>query len=123
MKGPYERLKYDLRRLWECPVCHKRERTPGTVTSRFCQCQMKQVDGQPVVMKLIEDGPQRVAPPVVIVHEPLPPLPPLVIEPAASETLPLTPAETPVPPTTVIPPPTEPLLGLEDEPGGASDAR
>ena len=21
MRGPYERLKYDLRRLWECPVC------------------------------------------------------------------------------------------------------
>lgn len=122
MKGPYERLKYDLRRLWECPVCHKRERTPGWATSRFCHCQMKQVDGQPVVMKLIEDGPQRVAPPVVIVHEPLLPLPPLVIEPPASESPPLTPAETPAPPPTVIPPPAQPLLGLPDEPGGTTDA-
>ena len=43
MKGPYERLKYDLRRLWECPACHKRERTPGSVSSRHCLCQMKQV--------------------------------------------------------------------------------
>jgi hypothetical protein len=85
MKGPYERLKYDLRRLWECPACHKRERTPGSATSHFCQCQMKQADGQPIVMKLIEDGPQRVVPPVVIEHEPLPPVPPLVLEPDARD--------------------------------------
>jgi hypothetical protein len=66
MKGPYERLKYDLRRLWECPVCKRRERTAGSVTSRLCLCQMKHADGKPVVMKLVEDGPQRVAPPVAI---------------------------------------------------------
>ena len=64
MKGPYERLKYDLRRVWECPVCKRRERTAGTVTFRHCNCWMKQVDGQPVVMKLVEDGVQRVIPPV-----------------------------------------------------------
>jgi hypothetical protein len=62
MKGPYERLKYDLRRVWECPVCKRRERTPGSVTSRHCLCQMKQADGAPVVMKLLEDGPRRVLP-------------------------------------------------------------
>ena len=84
MKGPHERLKYDLRRLWECPVCHRHERTPGSVSSRLCMCQMKQVDGAPVVMKLLADGAQRVVPPVVIQHEPLPPLPPLAIEPAVS---------------------------------------
>src|SRR5436853_6517587 len=61
MKGPHERLKYDLRRVWECPVCKRRERTAGTVTYRHCQCRMKQVDGQPVVMKLVEDGVQRMA--------------------------------------------------------------
>ena len=38
MKGPYERLKYDLRRVWECPVCHRRERTEGLVTSVGCRC-------------------------------------------------------------------------------------
>jgi hypothetical protein len=89
MKGPYERFKYDLRRLWECPACHKRERAPGSVTSRLCLCQMKQPEGQPVVMKLLEDGPQRVVPPVVIAHEPLPPLPPLeslVVESPGIET-------------------------------------
>ena len=62
MKGPYERLKYDLRRLWECPVCKRRERTPGTVTSRFCPCPTKQEGGQPISMKLIADGPQRLVP-------------------------------------------------------------
>ena len=98
MKGPYERLKYDLRRLWECPVCHRHERTPGSVSSRLCLCQMKQVDGAPVVMKLLADGAQRVVPPVVIQHEPLPPLPPLAIDPEAAA-----PAETPLP--AIVPPP------------------
>jgi len=62
MKGPYERLKYDLRRLWECPVCKRRERTDGGVTFRHCECGTKQVGGQPVVMRLIADGPQRLVP-------------------------------------------------------------
>jgi len=69
MKGPHERLKYDLRRLWECPVCKRRERTPGSVTFRHCACQMKQVDGKPVVMKLVEDAVQRLAPPITVQHE------------------------------------------------------
>jgi hypothetical protein len=62
MKGPYERLKYDLRRLWECPVCKRRERTPGTVTTLFCQCPTKQEGVQAVSMKLVADGPQRLVP-------------------------------------------------------------
>ncbi len=62
MKGPYERLKYDLRRLWECPVCKRRERTDGGVTFRFCDCATKQEGGRPVVMKLVADGPQRLVP-------------------------------------------------------------
>ena len=81
MKGPYERLKYDLRRLWECPVCLRRERAPGAVASKLCLCQMQKPDGKPVVMKLIEDGVQRTVPPVVLEHEPLPPLPPIVLPP------------------------------------------
>ena len=56
MKGPYERLKYDLRRVWECPACKRRERTAPTITFRHCGCQMKQMDGQAVVMKLVVDG-------------------------------------------------------------------
>src|SRR2546423_38957 len=69
MKGPHERLKYDLRRVWECPVCKRRERTAGTVTYRHCQCRMKQLDGQPVVMKLVEDGVQRLAAPLIVRYE------------------------------------------------------
>jgi hypothetical protein len=71
MKGPYQRLKFDLRRLWECPVCKRRERTAGTVTFRHCLCQIQQLDGKPIVMKLVADGVQRLVPPVVIEHEPL----------------------------------------------------
>jgi len=71
MKGPFERLKYDLRRLWECPVCKRRERAPGSVTFRHCLCRMQELDGQPVVMKLIVDGVERVAPRIVLKHEPL----------------------------------------------------
>jgi len=69
MKGPHERLKYDLRRLWECPVCQRRERTPGSVASRQCMCQMKQAEGKPVVMKLVEEGVQRLVPKIEFKHE------------------------------------------------------
>jgi hypothetical protein len=74
MKGPQERLKYDLRRLWECPVCKRRERVAASQTFRFCNCQLKQADGKPVVMKLIQDGVQRLTPLVAIKHEPLTPV-------------------------------------------------
>lgn len=60
MKGPSERLKYDLRRVWECPVCKHHERTEGHVTSRLCRCQAKASPLQRQWMNLIEDGPRRV---------------------------------------------------------------
>jgi hypothetical protein len=46
---------------------------------------MNELDGVPVVMRLVEDGPQRVTPPIVIPHEPLPPIPPLpaIVDPPA----------------------------------------
>lgn len=69
MKGPQERLKYDLRRLWECPTCKRRERVAASQTFRFCNCQLKQTDSRPVVMKLIQDGIQRLAPVIAIKHE------------------------------------------------------
>jgi hypothetical protein len=59
MRGPYERLKYDFRRVWECPVCHHRERTAGSVTSQFCPCQAKEEPHKQVPMKLVDDGPRR----------------------------------------------------------------
>ena len=60
MKGPYERLKYDLRRVWECPACNKQLRTLGDVTVWICKCQQKVAAVEQVCMKLVGDGPQRV---------------------------------------------------------------
>jgi len=100
MKGPSERLKYDLRRVWECPVCKRRERTTGAVAFRHCLCQMKQLEGRGVVMKLVVDGVQRVGPPIAIrVHEP------------ASTPLPAEAAEIPAeqPPVTSDVPLSEPI--------------
>jgi hypothetical protein len=57
MKGPHERIKYDLRRVWECPQCRHRERTPGDVTTMTCQCRPG-TRGEPIHMKLVEDGPR-----------------------------------------------------------------
>ncbi|MCE9528676.1 MAG: hypothetical protein K8R36_21735 [Planctomycetales bacterium] len=63
MKGPFERLKYDLRRLWECPLCKRRERSDGTVTSRFCNCPGKGApEGQRTSMKLLEEAGHRTVP-------------------------------------------------------------
>ena len=59
MKGPYERLKYQLCRVWECPACQHHERTGGDVTTMFCRCQRKEPDAPSVCMKLIKDGAQR----------------------------------------------------------------
>jgi hypothetical protein len=60
MKGPYERLKYDLRRIWECPVCQRRERTTGDVTSVICKCQEKEKVSEQRPMRLIADGARRI---------------------------------------------------------------
>ncbi len=60
MKGPYERLKYDLKRVWDCPVCHHQERTAGHVVSRLCRCQTEKPANERVWMKLIKDGPRRI---------------------------------------------------------------
>ncbi len=60
MKGPYERLKYDFKRAWECPVCHHRDRTGGHVVYRLCRCQAKKPANEQVWMQLINDGPRRI---------------------------------------------------------------
>lgn len=57
MKGPYERLKYDLRRIWECPVCGKQLRSSGAITAMVCPCQLVQPLVRQVTMKLAHDGP------------------------------------------------------------------
>ena len=68
MRGPFERLKYDLRRLWECPKCKRRERTPGQTTSQFCLCSVVDGVGSPICMLLLEPDGHRTVPPVVLQH-------------------------------------------------------
>lgn len=60
MKGPYERLKYELQRVWECPLCKHRERTDGTTTYVFCHCQADPPSGTQTIMKLLKDGTRRI---------------------------------------------------------------
>src|SRR5262245_10129016 len=59
MKGPSERLKYDLRRVWKCPICGHLERTTGCATSQLCHCQSQVAAGLRRWMTLIEDGARR----------------------------------------------------------------
>ena len=73
MKGPFERLKYDLRRIWECPQCGHKVRTDGSATTQFCRCG-KSNTSPAVAMKLVGDGPRRLVPAV----------PPPVVEVAAA---------------------------------------
>jgi hypothetical protein len=49
MKGPGMRLDLDVRRVWECPECHRRLRSDGGVVTRICGCTR---DGVP--MRLVE---------------------------------------------------------------------
>ena len=69
MKGPGGRLRFDIRRLWECPVCHRRELTAGDVVARLCTCSAKTDPPRQVWMKLIETKPARPAP----IPQPTPP--------------------------------------------------
>jgi len=61
VKGPYERLKYTARRVWECPTCKHRERTEGSVTNQYCRCQQELPLLEQVGMQLIKDGVRRTA--------------------------------------------------------------
>jgi hypothetical protein len=53
MKGPHGRSRFDLRRLWECPRCGKRDFTGGQVVHRRCRC--SGCDDSPTWMCLIEE--------------------------------------------------------------------
>ncbi len=60
MKGPTERHKYDLRRVWECPDCRHRTRTRGSMTHITCECQQGKPFTEQRCMTMIEDGIRRV---------------------------------------------------------------
>jgi hypothetical protein len=49
MKGPGMRLDLDVRRVWECPECHRQIRSEGQSTSRVCGCTKEGVQ-----MRLVE---------------------------------------------------------------------
>lgn len=54
MKGPYQRLKYSMLRIWECPECNRRERTNGTHTTNVCDCTFGETKKMQS-MRLVED--------------------------------------------------------------------
>ena len=64
MKGPGGRVKFDLRRIWECPACQQRELTSGDIVSRQCGCGANADPPRTTWMRLIETKPVRApAPP------------------------------------------------------------
>ena len=54
MKGPFGRLLHDVRRIWECPVCRRRDRTSGQVVFLTCRHCLAQGATREVWMKLVE---------------------------------------------------------------------
>ena len=56
MRGPYERLKYEFRRTFECPVCHQQRRLSGTHTCHLCSCQAQAPLEEVRWMKMIAEG-------------------------------------------------------------------
>jgi hypothetical protein len=55
MKGPGNRLKFTIRRAWQCPRCGRRAVTPGSVVSQSCNCTPADALGQAVCMRLVAD--------------------------------------------------------------------
>jgi hypothetical protein len=55
MKGPGNRLKLQIRRLWECPRCRRRLVTAGSVVYQACTCAPADAGSHSVWMQLIED--------------------------------------------------------------------
>ena len=55
MRGPGGRQRHRAQRLWQCPVCQRREYTDGHVVHRLCDCRAKGTPPQQVQMRLIEE--------------------------------------------------------------------
>jgi hypothetical protein len=51
MKGPRSRHRHNVKRIWECPACHRRSFAAPQVVTRDCECRGKD---QPTQMQLIE---------------------------------------------------------------------
>lgn len=59
MKGPSGRLRLDVRRVWECPMCHRRQKTSGSVVNLLCDCQAKSDPPRQTWMMLVEEAPKK----------------------------------------------------------------
>jgi hypothetical protein len=57
IKGPRGRHGFDVRRVWECPVCHRRGWTGGEVVARQCDCRASENPPQKTWMRLVEEKP------------------------------------------------------------------
>ena len=55
MKGSMWRWRLEVRRVWECPVCARREKMGGHVVSRLCTCGAKAEPPVQTWMRLIEE--------------------------------------------------------------------
>jgi hypothetical protein len=53
MKGPANRLKLIVRRMWQCPRCQRRVLTAGSVVFQACTC--APTEPAPAWMQLIEE--------------------------------------------------------------------
>ncbi|MFO0864986.1 MAG: hypothetical protein U0744_10100 [Gemmataceae bacterium] len=42
MKGPAGRIKYQAKRMWQCPKCRRKLLTGGDVSTLACTCQPAQ---------------------------------------------------------------------------------
>jgi len=38
VKGPLNRIDLDVRRVWECPTCHKQRKADGEIVTKRCFC-------------------------------------------------------------------------------------
>jgi hypothetical protein len=55
MKGPGNRVKFVIRRQWECPLCRKRLVTPGSVVHQACESCSSDRPG-PVWMQMLTEA-------------------------------------------------------------------
>jgi hypothetical protein len=47
-------VRHDVRRVWQCPACGRRERTGGDVVQRDCRCRAGEDPPQTTAMRLVE---------------------------------------------------------------------
>ncbi|MEK6237545.1 MAG: hypothetical protein N2C14_22790 [Planctomycetales bacterium] len=51
-------LRREVRRIWECPLCHRQRRAGGRVVAVSCDCNADSGE-EPALMKLIQDEPSK----------------------------------------------------------------